>query len=202
MPSSPLHLPSDAEMDSYFTKLEKTLMGARTRKKLYHEIANAPFCDKYMTTRLGLGIVVFLKVNPETNTIDRISLSDTEPAKGAVQMSAKRFDAIKIPLDNKKNIIAKTIRSGRSHKTDDWQYLFIPDLTPEQARFNQAGAGIDGSIVYPVSCSLAKGALIFSYFQQLPKLSEAANSYMDRYAALVCKALQALADRELAGRSA
>jgi hypothetical protein len=189
MNPSPIHHPTKTELKKYFDQLEKFLTLASTDTKLYKEIVNAPFHDKFMTTRLGLGIVVLLLVDKKHKTINRIALSDTDPAKGAVQMSAKRFEEIRIPCNDVQNIIAKAIRTGKFQKTDDWQYLFTPELTPEQSRFNQAGAGIDGSVVYPLQARDG-GAIIFSYYQLLSKLNTAPYKFMEAYSLLVSQALE------------
>src|SRR5690606_36603501 len=106
------------------------------------------------------------------------------PAQGAVTMSAKKFEEITIPIDDSENIIAKAIRSGSFKQTADWHYLFTPDLTAEQARFNQAGAGIASSVVYPLD---KKGALIFSYYMLPSKIGPDQHDVMQAYADIVTK---------------
>lgn len=156
-----------------------------SQPQLHQAIVNAPFQDKLFSTHLGLGIVVLLLVNPETKTIDRIALSDTYPAQGAVRMSAKPFKEITIPLDHAHNLIAKAIQQGARQLTADWKYLFIPDLTPREARFNQAGAGIECSYVYPLIGPKGKGAIIFSYFEPPDKVGPEQQYFMESYNALV-----------------
>lgn len=169
----------------HIVSLEEILVNAKTKKELYKSIVNAPFTDKLLTTQWSLGIVVLLLVNEKTQTIDRIALSNTDLAKGAVQMSSKRFEDIKIPLHHDENIIAQAIDTGKRQETHDWKYLFVPDLTPEQARFNQAGAGIDASVVYPLKGYEPGGALIFSHFNLLQKLSGEQREFMKKYTQLV-----------------
>jgi hypothetical protein len=137
---------------------------------------------------LFLGIVVLLQVNKKTGEIDRVALSNTELAKNTTDVSYKKFDEIKIPLDDKTNIIATAIQTGEPQETDDWQYLFTPVLTPEQARINQASGGIAYSAVYPLK-SRDGGALIFSHFQYSENIGTPQHEFMEKYTALVDEAL-------------
>lgn len=181
---------SAAENDSYFTHLKEMLSSAKGDDELFDLIVNAPFSDRRISTLLGLGIMVLLLVNKKTRTIDRIALSDTSLAKGAVRMSVKPFHDIKIPLNYRGNFIAEAIRSERYQQTSDWQYLFAPDLAPEEARLNQAGAGIACSYVYPLVDARAGGALIFSYYLPLDKIEREHHEFMRRYSRIAAKALQ------------
>jgi hypothetical protein len=162
------------------------LKQAKSEGTLQSAIVNTPFSDKLLMAQLGLGIMVLLLVDEKAKTIHRIALSDTYPAHGAVTMSAKKFEDITIPLNNTENIIAKAISSGTYTQTGDWHYLFTPDLTTEQARFNQAGAGIDSSVVYPLG---NKGALIFSYYLLPSKIGPDQHVFMQNYSKLVTESL-------------
>jgi hypothetical protein len=182
---------AQSEETIYFQKLEELLKHATGNKQdIYQSVVNAPFSDKRRAVLLGLGIVVLLLVNKKTRTIDRIALSDTELAKGAVRMSVKPFHDIKIPIDYKGNFIAEAIRSDRYQQTSDWQYLFAPALDIEEARLNQAGAGIGCSFVYPLVDMNPGGALIFSYYITLDKIQKEHHDFMWKYAKLISKLLQ------------
>jgi hypothetical protein len=177
------------ENDTYYAHLKELLNGAQGDKELFQTIVNAPFSDKRRSALLGLGIVVLLLVNKPTRTIDRVALSDTDLAKGAVRMSVKPFHDIKIPYDYKGNFVAEAIRSERYQQTGDWQYLFAPDLAPEEARLNQAGAGIGCSYVYPLIDARNGGALIFSYYLPLDKIEKEHHDFMRTYARIAAKVL-------------
>lgn len=179
-------------LDSYLAKIGLRLRHVGDNPEgCYNAIVNAPFIDKLVTTRLGLGIVVLLIDNGETYTVDRIALSDTYHAEGAVNMSAKPFKEIKIPSDHLDNIIVKAIHTKRPQHTSDWKDLFTPAMTPVDARFNQAGAGIECSYVYPFDYN-SGGALIFSYFIEYEKIGEAQKRFMKTYAGLVGSTLRNL----------
>lgn len=167
-------------------QVEAVLKQARTDNTLQHAVVNTPFTDKLLMAQLGLGIIVLLLVDEDEKCIRRVALSDTFPAQGAVTMSAKKFEEITIPLNHDENIIAKAISKGTHQQTADWHYLFTPELTAEQARFNQAGAGIASSVVYPLD---KKGALIFSYYMLPSKIGPDQHAFMQTYGSLVNKVL-------------
>lgn len=163
-------------------------------ESLFRAIVNTPFTDKLGATKLGLGISVLLLADEENATLDRIALSDTEMASGAVAYSAKPFHEIRIPLDYTDNLLIKSFHSKQYQVTEDWAPLFVPELTPEEARFNQAGAGIACSIVYPLLPFDAKrplGAMIFSYFEPLSSISARHHAFMRTYTDTVAAKLAA-----------
>lgn len=172
----------------YYEQLQTLLAVSATSSEQFETIVNAPFHDPVQATHLDLGIVVLLLVNPETRTIDRIALSDTDQAKGAVKMSEKPFESIKIPLDDTRNLIAKAIAQQEPQRTTDWKDLFIPALAPQAARFNQAGAGIECSFVYPLPIPQG-GALIFSYYQPPANIGAGHAAFMKHYCSLVAQCL-------------
>lgn len=170
-----------------FDKLETLLKNANPDKELFDIIVNAPFV--YFgpeLAKLFLGIMTLVLVNKQTKTIDRIALTTNDIADHTERKSKKRFEDIKIPLHYLTNIIAKAIDTGRSQSTDDWQYLFIPELTAEEARLNQADGGIAFSVVYPLKIRDG-GAIIFSYYQYPDKIGKAQRDFMRAYSRLVSK---------------
>ena len=180
----------DASLTDYFKNMQTLLADADNDKDLFEMIVNAPFHNKLHTTTLDLGIVVLLLANKKQGTIDRIALSDTEPARWAVKMTPVEFHKIKIPIDHKANIISKAIKTEQPQITSDWKFLFIPVLSAEAARFNQAGAGIACSYVYPLIEARDGGALIFSFYQPPDKIKIQHKHFMQTYSEIVGKALK------------
>jgi hypothetical protein len=174
----------------YYKKLRSILLDAPTREHLLDAIVNAPFHELRRSMHLDLGIVALLMVNAEDNTIDRIALSNTPAADGAVKMSDKPFGDIKIPLAHKRNIVAKAIITGEPQITADWELLFVPALSAQAARYNQAGAGIESSQVYPLKDAGDGGALIFSFFQPARNIGPEHQAFMQAYSAMVAEALR------------
>jgi len=181
--------PHTLDAEIYYTELGKKLAAAKSLKQLYQTAVDAPFFNKAITARLGLGIMVLLLVNKEDGTIDRIALARTELAQGTLDMSAKPFSEIKIPLGSRENYIAIAIRRRHHMITSDWQYLFVPALTPQQARLNQAGGGIACSVIYPLEGLKDGGALIFSYYEPVERIGKAHHNFMEKYSRMVAAAL-------------
>jgi hypothetical protein len=179
----------DVSLKEYYNTLEHLLSSMHSDRELFEMIVNGPFHNKLHTTHLDLGIVVLLLVDKEGRTIDRIALSDTEPARWAVKMTPMPFHDIKIPLDDETNILAKAIKTAKPQKTSDWKYLFTPALSPEAARFNQAGAGIACSYAYPLPGARDGGALIFSFYQPLDHIQIKHLDFMEKYSEKAAKAL-------------
>ncbi len=175
----------------YFTRIRKLLGAAKTDTEVFEAIVNAPFHDKIRATHLDLGIIVLLQVNERDQTIDRIALSDTEPAAGAVKMSEKPFKEIRIPMHYEGNLIAKAIDRGESQCITDWKFLFAPSLSAHAARFNQAGAGIECSCVFPLKAR-GGGAIIFSFYQESKNIGPEHEYFMRTYSHLADKTLSGL----------
>ncbi len=180
--------PRDAS-DFDYNSLKAILADAST-EDLYRTIVNAPFRDKLKTTFLFLGIIVLTLVDPETGTIQRVALSETELAKNTTEVSLVPFNEIKIPADHPENILAKAIKTNEPQDTTDWKFLFEPAMTPDQARINQASGGIAYSAVYPLTIK-GGGALIFSYFQYLHEIGDKQRDFMENYAKIVTDRLNA-----------
>lgn len=176
-------------VNDHYKKLEKSLTAFRSRNDLYKRTVNLPFKNPILTTSLDLGIIVLLQVNKKTDTIDRVALSDTYLAEKAVKVSAKDFKDIKIPTKEKNNLIANVIKTKKFNLTEDWYCLFNPELTAKQARLNQANAGIECSLVFPLSAGDG-GALIFSFYQPQKQISEEHVEFINTYALLVNNALE------------
>jgi hypothetical protein len=160
-------------------------------KRLPSAIVNEPFKYRLDMVAMGIGIIVFLVADPKSGNIERVSLSRTRLAEGTVRMSDKKFEDISIPVGHRQNIIAKAIAEQAPQMTEDWKYLFIPALTAEQARMNQAGGGIAGSFVYPVHIAEGDAALIFSYYKYMEKVGDSERQFMHSYASVVGEALGA-----------
>lgn len=181
---------SGIDNDVYFALLRERLnKAAKSDQQLFETVVNAPFADRRRAALLGLGLITFLLVNRKTKTIERVAVSDTELARGAARMAVVPFKDIKIPLNFRGNFIAEAIRSERYQQTSDWQHLFAPELTPEEARLNQAGAGIACSFIYPLVYARSGGALVFSYYLPIDKIVSEHRDFMRTYTKLVTNSL-------------
>jgi hypothetical protein len=165
-------------------KLKKTLSSAKSDKKLFKSIVNAPFDQPVVSAYMFLGVVVLLLVDKKTDEIKRIALSQTEQANNIARVSVVPFEEIIIPLHTETNIISQAILSGKQQDTTDWSFLFNPALSPEAARINQASAGIAYSVVSPLKARDG-GALIFSYYLYEHTLNSRQRGFMKDYTKLI-----------------
>lgn len=133
-----------------YVQLQQTLHAAKGDTRLFQAIVNAPFGYHVQSTLLFLGIIVLRLVDPKTGLVTHYGLSSTEQGANALAVSSIPFKNIKIPLNHPKNIIAKAVRTKQRQDTNDWSLLFTPVLSAEQARINQASAGIAYSAIYPL----------------------------------------------------
>jgi hypothetical protein len=177
-----------------YAAIEAVMAGAKDETELFNVIVNEPFRYPVFAASLFLGIIVLLLVDRTRGTINRITITDNEHAERAKRRSAKKFEDIRIPADFHENIIAKAVATGESQFTVDWHYLFVPELSSEQARFNQADSGVGFSAVYPLKSSSlprakARGALIFSYYQFPEHVGRDQRRFMRKYTELAAKAL-------------
>jgi hypothetical protein len=166
-------------------QIEAYIKSAKSMAEYYQRAVDGLFLDRVLATSIDLGIIVYLQVDPVLETINRVALSDTDHAKSATKISAVPFHDIKIPLSSPDNSIAKCIRSNQYQLIDDWCYLFTPSLTAEQARLNQKAASIESSLVLPLKAT--KGALIFSFYQPVKKVTKLHISVAKQYAELIDK---------------
>jgi hypothetical protein len=167
-----------------FDGLRSVLQAAREDETLFRAIVDAPFEEAVKAASLFLGIIVLLLVDKKNGTIDRIAISSTEMADRAKQMSMKKFEDIKVPLDYQENAVAKAVATGMPQQTTDWKYLFVPELSEQHARYNQADAGISFSCVHPLAARDG-GALIFSFFQPEELIQGDYKTFMEKYSQLV-----------------
>ena len=171
-----------------YDALKASLHSAQDDDHLFGAIVNSPFTNPVPSAFIFLGIVVLLQVDKRAQTINRVALSETYLARMTTDVSAVPFNEIKIPCDYYENIIAHAIAAGEPSDTTDWKFLFEPAMTPQEARINQANAGIAYSAVYPLQ-SRYGGALIFSYFQYQTDIGMKQVDFMSRYAQLVDEVL-------------
>lgn len=176
--------------DSYFSRLKKHIASSKSEKELFLNIVDGPYIDKSRTALMSLGLIVLVLVNKKTKMIDRVELSTTDFKDGAFSITPKNFYEIKIPYENKENYIAIAIKTGRPMATTDWKDIFIPDLNPEEARFNQAGAGAACSVIYPLIGARDGGALVFSFYEPINKIGKEHHIFMEKYARLVASELK------------
>jgi hypothetical protein len=161
-----------------------TAIQSKMKKGDYQSLVDAPFTT-FAPVSIDLGAIVLIFKNDATQTFDRIALSRTEPAAGAVRASNKPFRNIRIPFHTKDNAIVEAYETGNKQVVTDWKYLFNPELSTEEARDNQRGAGVQTSVVQPFSGSNVDGALIFSFLCPETALTEEHIDFIDTFQLLI-----------------
>jgi hypothetical protein len=184
-----MNIPTAAD-DDYYDKASKIFAEVTNLAKLYDKVVDLPFEDKARVTMLSMGHMIFCLVNKKNQTIDRVALSNTDSAKGAVNFSVLPFKAIKIPLSNRDNYIGIAIRTKKVMATSDWYYTFTPVLTADQARMNQAGGAIGCSVIYPLLGVGDGAALVFSFYEPLNRIGEMQHHFMEKYSKVVAAELR------------
>lgn len=174
--------------DQYLAAIEQLLDPCLSKKMFRQRLVDAPFNDIYQSTLLDLGMIVLVCVDKTESFIKRVAISNTSFARGGLSISEKPFREIRTPLNNKVNLISKSINSNKPIETGDWYYLFTPDFTRAQSRIIQQAAGIKTSVIHPLKTS-RKSALIFSFYQAEQHTGARHQEFMTNYAYLVEKAV-------------
>ena len=182
---------SSKKQDDYLDELRAALAKIQKDDKIYEHIVNAPFINRLVTAKLGLGLIALVVLENDKKTIRGSALSNTQSDLGAIEMTSERFEDMQIPLHDPENLVAKALRNGHSQETNDWYYLFAPVFSADQARFVQAGLGIASSVIYPLVHSAQGGALVFSYFKPLKDIGHEQHEFMKSYCALAASTITA-----------
>jgi hypothetical protein len=168
--------------------LKNKLAKAKDYKELTGLIVNEPFKQKVPITFMFLGFIVLIVVNKKTGMLDRVSITKNELAQNTFDVSSVPFEDIKIPLEDPNNLYVRSIKTGEPTDTTDWYFTFTPALTGEQARINQASAGIAFTVVYPLKFENG-GCLSFSYYQYLGEIGENQRRFMSEYTDIASEAM-------------
>lgn len=141
--------------------------------------------------QLGYRIIVLTLIDEKSGTLKRISLSQTEEAKRALEASVVPFHQIEIPLTAEDNLLIKVISEKKGSVTSYWPDIFRPVLTDEQALVNQKAAGIKTSMIYPViTRDRAIGTLIFSLVKDIKDVKDEEKELLVGFTDLVGLAVQ------------
>lgn len=160
----------------------------KSRKELYTAVVDAPF-RSMLPVELDLGAIVLLVTNEKTGCIERVALSKTASAEGAVNASAVPFHNISIPRDYEASAHVQALNSKKPVIVTDWHTLFTPVLSPLQSRDNQAGAGIACSIVSPYFGRRHEGTIIYSFYVTQEAITDAHWAFIEAYTRLVASVL-------------
>ena len=171
-------------------RLEKIILDSLDFTQVVQKI-----CDSVLTElgylQLGYRIVVLALLDEEKLSLKRVSISQTDEAKKALQVTPVPFYEITIPISAADNFCIKTLKEGRSYTTHDWIDILCPPYTPDEARRVQQIVGIKTSVVYPVIYhGKAAGVLIFSMIKDETEVSDAERDLIQSFTDVVGLAVQ------------
>ena len=172
---------------SIHTSIERTVQSTPL-SRLPQVLVDAPFATEHVID-YEIAAIVLTVENSTDQTIDRIALSQTPSAAGAVKASAVPFKKIRIPLQCTENALVASVSQDITIVTSDWYNLFRPTLSARQARDNQAGAGVQCSVVVPFTGKTMRGALIFSLLCTEAELTAQHRAFFSDYATFVGKSV-------------
>lgn len=140
---------------------------------------------------LGYSIVVLALKDEEKEILERISISQTDKAKKALQITPVPFKDIKIPLDCVDNYCIRALNENKPLIVNDWKDLLLPSYTTEDAQHVQKILDIKSSIVYPVNYQgKTVGVLIFSMQKNESEMSEEERDLISSFTDVVGLAVQ------------
>ncbi|HSX47549.1 MAG TPA: hypothetical protein VLF63_02125 [Patescibacteria group bacterium] len=169
-----------------YLHLNNKLCAAKNDDQLFQLIVNVPFYqDKIQTSFIFLGIIcLYLVDEKEKNHFKGVAHSKANFGFNHTQYSFTALNNLKFNLNDSQNITAKTIRLGRMGETTDWNELFTPAISTNQARDYQLKSGIEYSAIYPLK-SRGGGALIYGFFQNKSFINELQFDFMKKYTKFV-----------------
>jgi signal transduction histidine kinase len=135
---------------------------------------------------LSFKLVAILLLNKESNSLERLVVSQTDlTAKAETKLNQRLFDK-GIPLTEEANLIVKTVRTRFMQLTHGLNRTLIPHFSVEQSKIAQEIIGINVSFVYPLIVrDEVIGALVISINDQEGEPSEFKNELIDRLAGVI-----------------
>ena len=123
--------------------------------------------------QLGYRIVVLALADDQSNSLKRVSISQTDEAKKALEITPVPFHDITIPLSETGNLCIKCVTDKQSQTTHDWKDILCPPYTVDEARQVQQAIGIKTSMIFPVIYhGVARGVMIFSMLKDESEVSD------------------------------
>lgn len=141
--------------------------------------------------QLGYKIVVLALLDDEEKIIKRISISQTEEAKKALELLPIPFHSIEIPMTAIDNYCVKAVVDGKPQITHDWYNLLLPAYSAEDSKKIQEAVGIKTSLIYPVMYrEKAQGVIIFSMVKAHEEITEEERDMIKGFTDIVGIAVQ------------
>ena len=171
-------------------KIQQLILESLEFKEVVQKVANAVLME---LGKYGYIIIVLSLKDEEKGILKRISISETEEARKALQFAPIPFSKIEIPLSATENIAIRALNENKELTTNKLSDLLVPLIPTDLSDKAQASAGIKASTVLPVhtkTASEAIGVLIFSINKEADMISTYEKEIMRGFADAVGIAIQ------------
>ena len=171
-------------------KLEKIILNTLDFNDVVQKIVTSILTELgYLN--LGYRIVVLALEDKQNGVLRRISHSQTNEARVALENVHLPFEEITISLSDKNNLTNRVLMTKKPAYTTKWSDFLHPPFTEEEALTAQKAAGIKTSLIYPVILKeTAIGILIFSMVKEEKDVSDAERDLIRGFTDVVGLAVQ------------
>ncbi len=160
------------EAISALWRIDEIILNTSEIEKLAEKIVNV-MLEELGYLNLGYVIIVLSLLDGNKKTLKRISISQTEQAKNALDNSPVPFSEISFSLEDKENLSVKSLNDHTPYITEDLSDMLYPSIDREKVREVQGKLGIQSSLVFPIyEGSEPLGTIIFSLNKTEDKISE------------------------------
>jgi signal transduction histidine kinase len=182
--------PQTKETVQALWRLEKIILNTLDFTEVVQKIVDSVLTELgYL--QLGYRIIVLALVDHQTQQLKRVSISQTDEARRALQILPIPFNEIVIPNSEKDNLCIRAMMENKPYITHDWYEILHPSFTADEARQVQQAVGINTSMVYPVFYNgRADGVMIFSMVKDENQVSESERDLIKSFTDIVGLAVQ------------
>lgn len=183
-------LSKTAKVISSLSRLQKVILDSLDFSEVVQNVVDGILYELgYL--RQGYRIVVLALVDEKSKKLKRISVSQTDEARRAVEELPIPFKSLDIPLRATDNLCIRVLREKKPMVTHRWPEILTPPLTPKEATVLQRSIGIETSMVYPVIAhDKAIGIMIFSMVKDVEDVSDEERVVLTNFTDVVGLAVQ------------
>jgi signal transduction histidine kinase len=176
-------------LDALF-RLQQVILSNLEYDAVINEVVNSMFKELGFL-KFGYEIVVLTLIDEESQTLKRISVSQTQKAVEALELLTIPFHQIIIPLTYTDNTLIKVINSQKPAISTHWPEILSPAYSADDAVIIQHKLGIKASLIYPISVKgTALGAMIFSMTKQVIDVTQEEKELLRGFSDMVGLAVQ------------
>jgi signal transduction histidine kinase len=130
-------------------KLEKIILNTLDFNEVVDKVVDG-ILHELGYLEYGYNMVSLSLVNKDRETLERISVSQTEKVRLSFQKHLENTDLKVISLSNEQNISTKAVKQNKPQQTSDLYDIFLPNITREKSEKIQAESGIKTVMIYPL----------------------------------------------------